>query len=175
MSLCLLDSTAIWWVGFLWRPRVPYDWMDHSPHLHPSPFYSPHQGRGAKRSEWETHLVYLTGALTKWWKAMTSANSCWFKLTTEGTTGKIKKTPSLKATCVCYLLTRQRRRRRNSGESRIGSCNRREGCGDLKGDKYKRFVSYFLSACGMCSVKKDRICLRSLGRLLCLKMEIICR
>lgn len=150
--------------------------MDHSPHLHPPPFYSPHQGRGAKRTEWETHLVYLTGALTKWWKAMTSANSCWFKLTTEGTTGKIKKNPSLKATRVCYLLTRQRRRRRrNSGESRIGSCNRREGCGDLKGDKYKKFVSYFLSACGMCSVKKARICLRSLGRLLCLKMEIICR
>lgn len=35
---------------------------------------------------------------------MTSANSCWFKLTTEGTTGKIKKTRVLKRpVCAIYL------------------------------------------------------------------------
>lgn len=35
---------------------------------------------------------------------MTSANSCWFKLTTQGTTGKIKKTRVLKRpVCAIYL------------------------------------------------------------------------
>lgn len=104
--------------------------MDHSPHLHPPPFYSPHQGRGAKRTEWETHLVYLTGALTKWWKAMTSANSCWFKLTTEGTTGKIKKPRVLKRpVCAIYLRGSEEEEEETVGRVASGAATQERDAG----------------------------------------------